>query len=65
MTKSSALSLKGLDLKTRERLEVLCDKEVGAIGEADMDSLFARREYLSSDQKKEFGITEASAKKRI
>lgn len=65
MAKESALSLKGLDPLSRERMEKLLDLELGALSEADVEFLIARRGYLTEEQKKEYGITEANVKKRV
>lgn len=62
-TRKSARPLSELDKASRERLEFLLGTEPTGVSQGDKEFLVARRDYLSDEQKKDYGVTAPVAKK--
>lgn len=64
MTKEreSARPVSELDRATAQRIEALMSSEPSQLTEGDHAFLTARRDYLTADQRKDFGITGKVAK---
>lgn len=55
--RESARPLSELDRATAQRIEALMGSEPSQLTEGDHAFLTARRDYLTADQRKDFGIT--------
>lgn len=55
--RASARPLSELDRATRERIEAIMSSDPSQVTEGDKAFLTGRRDYLTADQRKDFGIT--------
>jgi hypothetical protein len=55
--KEAPRELSELDPKSRERLGEILRKEEAALSNGDREFLKGRRDYLTAEQKKDFGLT--------
>lgn len=54
--RTSALPRKQLDAGSRQRLEFILGKEPAALTDAELSFLWGRRDYLTADERKDYGV---------